>query len=189
MTRPTLRMLLSRCEEYGDCMLWTGAGRDRTPRVHVDGRTLSLRRYVYAMHRGVAVESLPAGLMCVPKCGDPACIAPEHLVMRTKQRHQRELAKLGIYSAPEANARRAAGARRSGHARMTMELASWVRESRQPAVEVARCLGVSRGTIDAVRQMRAWVATARPARSVFDLGAALGLSVASAVHQEASIAA
>lgn len=170
--RLTLRMIHSRCDELGDCLLWTGATSKGQPRCSHNGKPISLRRLVYAQQREVPVEKIPATLVCVPSCENEACLRPAHLVLRSKKTHQQILAKRGVYSAPDVMAKRAKACREGVNAKLTEELAKWARESGQTAAEAAFGLGVSKQNIHLIRQGRAWTRVRDlPVRSVFELAA------------------
>jgi hypothetical protein len=168
----TLRMMHSRCESYGECLLWRGPTSDGVPRVDYAGKCRSARRVVLSLARDVPLLDIPAKLLCVVTCDNSLCLNPSHIRLLTRKQQAKRLAADGVFSNPVHNAKRMDGRRRAAPA-LTMELADWARESGQRGVDVAHYLGVSQQMVCLIRQGKAWApqSEARPVASVFDLGA------------------
>lgn len=136
----------------------------REPRVWVAGAAIPPARAAWLL----AGKDTPRGGWRVwSVCRGDRCCNPGHLRVGTHAAHGRWLATKGtLRGRPE----RAAINRRikieSGQARLTPELARWIRESPQLGYEVARVLDVSISTVSKVRVGKAWAETA-PAASVF----------------------
>lgn len=70
----TLDDIKARCDEVGDCWIWTGItdGRGRA-NIRIDGKNVSCRRFVRALVDG---KPVPRGLVSASPCGDPLCVSP-----------------------------------------------------------------------------------------------------------------
>lgn len=85
----TARPLYDRIDEklvpVGDCLLWTGRTEGRSyPVIKLDGKRVPIRPVQWVRHRG----PLPASrLVNKPQiemtCGNPACLNPRHMMVRT----------------------------------------------------------------------------------------------------------
>lgn len=162
-----MRMIHSRCRECGECMLWTGSVHDDGyPIAWHDGKHVAVRRLVYKLARGRAVER---GMLCITTCGDRRCLSPEHVIQRTVSVHRKALYDAGAYASPVGKKARIDGKR--AVSKLSLELAEWVRESQQSHTDVAIALGVSRQMIAKVRDGVLWKKEpVRIVSSVFGMG-------------------
>lgn len=162
-----MRMIHSRCRECGECMLWTGSVHDDGyPIAWHDGKHVSVRRLVYKLVRGRAVER---GMLCITTCGDRRCLSPEHVIQRTVSVHRKVLYDAGAYASPVGKKARIDGKR--AVSKLNLELAEWVRESQQSHTETAIALNVSRQMIAKVRSGELWKRDpVRIVSSVFGMG-------------------
>lgn len=154
----TLEALRVRCVCDPDtrCWHWRGAfqrsaGRAAEPRVWLaaENKTTTIMRAAWQLHKG---EPIPAGKTVWRRCRSADCGNPAHLMVGTKAEWGAWVERKGyMRGRPE----RAAINRRikleSGQARLTMELAQWVRESQQTGRAVAQALGVSAQVVSRVR--------------------------------------
>jgi hypothetical protein len=155
-----------RIDESG-CWNWAGAasssaGKTKVPVAWLPeaGRVVSVLRIVWDYY-----NSAPLGKRIAwRKCGNEACVNPQHLMAGTRQQWGQWAKKQGILGNHLHREDRRAQRIKHGHTALTMELAQWVRESDQPGLHLAHAIGVSSTQISRVRLGRTWVA---PANSVF----------------------
>jgi len=92
----TTESLLARTVEVGDCKEWLGYCNNDNPRVYHEGRLHPVRK-VLCWLRG---QNVPSHFFVSNSCGNPKCIAPEHIVMRTPKQHAIIMSKRVNYQHP-----------------------------------------------------------------------------------------
>ena len=146
-----MKVYLARCEECGDCLLWTGPVNS-VGCPHIGSR--SLRRVVWEMREGPLCDSMAV----VNTCGRPACI--EHLALATKAAVLR-----AAMDRPDVRARRAAAARargRAGAAKLDLQRARSIRASGRSQASLADEHGVSQSLVSRIVNNKAWSEAASP---------------------------
>ena len=89
----TLEQILSRCDEEGDCLLWTGATINGYPQARIgDKGGQMLRRYIFTELMG---NELPLGRVVSSTCENRLCCAPQHLFSMTYSKRLRLAYKRG----------------------------------------------------------------------------------------------
>jgi hypothetical protein len=81
-----------RCEEYGDCCLWTGARNPRGPVVSVKNVEYPLRKAVWECTHD---ESAPPGMVVTTTCREHLCLNPDHVILMTRAQLNRRTLKTG----------------------------------------------------------------------------------------------
>lgn len=149
----TLEAIRANCIEEGECWIWQGAmSHGTTPVMRIDGekRLVSVRRHILEV-KGVRV----AGRKAYPSCGNAACVNPEHtLAMTSSQMLTRVAASTGYAKNLARNAKISAGKRR--HSPLTPELVHEIRSSPESGHAIARRLGLSQSTVQAIRVHESW---------------------------------
>jgi hypothetical protein len=143
-----------RCTEEGNCWLWTGATHgtnggvvdQRTPSMHFEGATRSVRRVVYAIKHG----AVPKGKVVSPDCGQRLCVSPHCLKAVTVKESKRRAAARGAYSNPAKNRRGALTKRAASW--ITEELVQTIKAHAGPASRIASETGVSLSHVKAIRR-------------------------------------
>lgn len=131
-------------EPMSGCWLWTasidnwgyglfGIGNKKTTRAH---------RWSYSKYVG----EIPIGLKVCHRCDNPACVNPNHLFLGTDADNAKDRDKKG----------RSAKGFKNGKSKLSMEDLILIRESNLSERKIAKILGFSRGTINAVRSGRTW---------------------------------
>lgn len=131
-------------DERTQCWRWIGS-------VSTDGYGLwsaygqkTAHRASYVMNRG----QIPTGLHVLHKCDEPSCVNPSHLFLGTHQDNMADLRAKG----------RAYGARgelNSGAKISEAEAMQIIRDAR-PATTIAVQYGITRETVDLIRNGRTW---------------------------------
>lgn len=162
MTRAAaLSFLAPRCDEEGSCLIWRRAvNSGGSPVASIDGKSSrSVRRWVWSCVHGED----PGGLLVIPACGHPRCLAPGCLVAVAPGMVNTAIAERGGMRTP---ARRAA-CRRSGRMVSRLKLADVrVIRARRAAGEtlatIARYYGVSISAISRICRGESWHDPANP---------------------------
>lgn len=157
----TLEWVKLRCEDTGDCWLWkqtTAKSGSPTLNWRPDGVksvTYQVRRVVFAL----ANPKIEIGARFVsPSCGNPRCLHPKHLVLRTKA----EVVAL-TWTMPDTRAKRVRGLERARpNAKLGMNNARYVRESTKPLSELSAELNVGPTVLSRVRRGLSWREPANP---------------------------
>lgn len=104
-----LNAIRERCEEEGDCLLWTGAhsrgqGSNRPqPAIWLGGKTMPLRRLAYVAYG----KELIAHMRVSITCGNDSCLCEHHLKRKTHSESLRGHRKSPLTSAKIALAKQA----------------------------------------------------------------------------------
>lgn len=163
----TAEALLARTVEEGDCLLWKGSMASTnipTVCVEADARR-SVRRLLWQMLNG----PIPANKFASCSCGEPRCVAPEHLVLMTKRQIAKRTAKTGVFANHVRVAKIAATKRAASP--ITWDDVARIRSApRGQGLAIAKELGVSQMTVWRIRHHKSWK---QPPSgfSVFSLGA------------------
>lgn len=161
----TMDTVRSRCDEVGDCLIWTGpVNASGYPYCCIDGKRHSLRSFVYFDLLG---KPRRGGLRVATRCGNKLCLSEACLVGRSQA---------DIIAA--ASAKRLAldplFRRRLRAMPPVVKLdegkAEAIRNSDLPGRELALVYGVSMETIRAIRAHETWVPIRLPVNSIFNLG-------------------
>lgn len=133
--------LLKNSKECGDCLLVTaGLNDNKYSVINSNGKRIYGHRLAFKRYKGF----LPK--LVRHSCDTPNCIAEAHLLEGTH--------KLNMEDKVERN-RQARGSR-SGRACLNEEQVRYIRNSELESWRLADRLGVSRGTINAIRARRIW---------------------------------
>lgn len=159
---PCLDAIFARCEDYGECRLWTGSlnGSSKHPKIYIEGHYRAARRVVYELARG----PVPAGRCVSLSCRESLCLEPKHMLTRSPREVQLRAQRMDASRVSIMTA--AARTRRSN--KLSMELAREIRSSGEPAIKAAKRLGVNKSLIWRIRRNEAWSEVTRGA-SVFSM--------------------
>lgn len=150
-----LNRIKGRSIEDGDCWLWQGGatGRSKTPMMRkvVGGPGEAVRRIIARDVQGKAID----GLLATTRCGNPACVAPEHVVLASKSALGRlNVARTGYTSNPARNAK-ISRIKRERHAKLDAEQVQAIRAART-STEAAQAHGISVKVASEIRAYRTW---------------------------------
>jgi hypothetical protein len=150
------------CDPDTGCWRWRGAFSKRherglaEPRVWLADRNVgtTLGRAAWELAKGAP---LPKGKTVWRRCLSEDCGNPKHLMMGTKKQWGAWVASRGyLRGRPERSLINRNIKIQSGQTRLTLELATWVRESSQTGVAVAHALGESTQVVSRIRTGKAW---------------------------------
>lgn len=129
------------------CWLWDAA-KDASGYGHFGiaaAKCQKAHRWAYEMWIG----PIPPAMQVCHACDTPSCVNPDHLFLGTAQDNMDDRGAKGRTARGVAN----------GKAKITPEIAAYIRRSPLSERAVARELGVHRGTVNAVRSGRTWAET------------------------------
>lgn len=146
----TLGWIYARCVEDGDCLLWQGAlARGGVPQMQYGGKVRPVRRVV-AQLLGKKLD----GLLATTTCGNPLCLAKEHLWMATRQQLQQYTADRTGYGRSLTRRARISRAKRA-QAKLSLDQVEAIRLA-PSAAEAARAHGIARSTAISIRAHKMW---------------------------------
>ena len=146
-----LQKILLRCDEYGDCMLWTGPIGNGSPQVFIDGKYKQARRLVFELEKGFAP---PQGLSPVMTCRNAACLTHNHMRLMTVAQIAQLASSEGKFRSPQRRAAITKGVRRVAK-KLDLDKANAIREA-PSAAEAARMFGVHKSMASRIRRGEAW---------------------------------
>lgn len=152
----TLETLPRYCNDCGDCMLWAlGRNSSGWPQARLDGKPWLVGRYIVIQLLGREVGSRQA---VTTRCGDRNCVAPEHLVVRSRSAIMRTAYATGRRMTAAEYAARLARCQSEGRAKLDWGLVEQIRARPQAEThaEIARAFGVHEKTVANVRTFRSW---------------------------------
>jgi hypothetical protein len=163
ITRENLHMF---CHDCGDCLLWKlGVNSQGQPCARIDGKRVTVRRYVYEHVYGRQVRATD----CIAtRCGNSRCLAKNHLLRRTRSQLIKQQYLDGMRNTPGEYLRRLHGAMRTGPAKINMEIARQIRAERGTQTAIAAKYGISRPAVSQIRRGRTWRETTANA-SIFTM--------------------
>lgn len=165
----TMDTVRSNCTEDGDCLLWKGCiDVNGQPRASISGKATYVRAYVYKTLCG---KVLNGGRRLSTSCGNPACLAEEHIVAMTPKAISQRWMKQYLQQ-PINRQRFVDAAHRSGNTKLNAELAEQIRQSSEPDEVVASRYGVDRSSIGKIRRGKSYAAP-KVATSVFNFAGTL----------------
>ncbi len=158
-----LKSILDRCDEVGDCLVWTGRMNNKTPCVYTPDGYRQVRRLVYEEMGGVCIRSDRFPQM---RCRELRCVKYEHIKLMTRSEIGKEGAKRGAYSSPQRRSAISAAMRKL--AKIDQATARCIRTSTATHKAISAQYGISRSTVGRIRRNQTWREAARGA-SIFHL--------------------
>ncbi len=149
---PLQKHVKSKCEESGQCWDWNGAVQThgQTPTMRHNGVVGSVRRFL-AMDLGKSVE----GKVVTQKCGNPMCVAPDHIAVMPRGELQRRISKTMNYKINTVRMKKISDKSRET-SKLNEELVEQIRQSNQTQRIIAKAYGVTQATISCIKTGRTW---------------------------------
>jgi hypothetical protein len=170
------RTILSRCQECGECMEWSGAYQAAVPIASVPRECMpgsmmrptkaviyvSVRRALLALKLGRDVGSR----VLTTSCGNPRCVNPSHLRAHTRSEHAARMSGLARNVDAERN-RKIAEAKRAS-SKLTIEKVREIRATTETCKSTALRYGVNPALISRIRRGQCWPDYASPFGAMVD---------------------
>jgi len=129
----TLDWLYERVKEQDGCLLWVGSvSKSNQPKVQIGGKSMYMRRVMWQWKFKMEV---PNKRRISPKCGNPTCVNPDHLVAMPINQINKGKPHSLMRRAAVAEAQRA-------RSRFTDEVIAQVRESNDSLKSIADQAGM-----------------------------------------------
>jgi hypothetical protein len=147
-----LRQIYSRCQEDGDCLLWTQATSSHgTPYAQHNGSVTNVRRLTWTLQHDMPIRHKQ---QITSLCGNARCLSPDHLRARTVSEVHQAMADMGRYKSSVSSAKKAL-ARRNG-SRWTMDTARDIRADERTLEAIAKHYGMSKANCWSIKAGRTW---------------------------------
>lgn len=146
----TMEFIRAKSHEDGDCLIWDGAtGASKiggVPYININRKLSPVRRWIAENVLEIEIK----GLIASTKCGNPLCVEPSHVAMKTRKELMTDAAKRTQYHKnPARNYKLALAARaRSPHSPETIER---IREMDGSIRSICRELGVGFDVVQRVK--------------------------------------
>lgn len=136
----------------GECWEWEGAVQSSapTPMMRWGEKTMPVRR-VIAMQQGLDVHQR----VVTCSCRNDLCVSPDHVVVMTRRKLQKIIAKERNYQSNPLRMKRVSDKARV-HAKLTLELAAEIREADGPQREIAARYGITQATVSSIKRGKTW---------------------------------
>lgn len=140
--------LLSKTIDDGGCLVWQHATVNSHPAVTIKGKSLLVRRVIWAELKG----PLRTGEIIRSTCGTPGCINAEHLIKTTHAALARENGQRGLMGGLVRSASIAKAKRASSQAKLSESDVRALRNSTEHVPTLAARLGISESHAYRVRR-------------------------------------
>lgn len=90
----TIKSLLARATEVGDCYEWNDYLRNNTPAVWHEGRVMAVRRVMWE----ILGKTVPVKHFLTTRCGNYKCVNPDHIIAQHPKMHAKKMAQAVDYS-------------------------------------------------------------------------------------------
>lgn len=149
----TLQSLYALTTEEGDCRLWKKYLGNGVPMVYHDGKVIQVRKLILMLKRVEVTARYVA-----PKCDNPLCVKPSHIVQRTSQEQHAHMARL-VSKAPSNHSRiiKITKTRREQVGKLNQAQAMEIRMSEESGPVLADRYGVTRTLINRIKRGESWV--------------------------------
>lgn len=157
MSRPvtthTVASLHARCDDEGDCWLWTGYMGNGSPYVSHNGKMVAVRKLMLEL---AGKKTRQTARYFATRCGNPECIRPDHIVARTEAEHMTAIAGRVRHRHPvRVSKLQMAGRSRAG-CKLNEAKAQAIRDDPRSCREIALELGVSKALVAKVKRNECW---------------------------------
>jgi hypothetical protein len=144
----SVKSLLSRCIEEGDCQIWQGAtdGYGRAQTRH-DGRIWYVRRLMFELTAGRPIKP---GLVMACKCGNPRCVSMICAVETTNKGRARLAVARDAYR--NADKIRRMTVTRRANSKFSDELVEQIRNMDESCAKISKAVGMSLSHVKAIRR-------------------------------------
>ena len=141
---------MARTVEEGDCALWQGYIGNTVPQVSHAGKVVPVRRLMLEMQG----RELRPGEYAVPRCKNPECVHPDHILVRNPAQHSK--AMLAVPRNEQLKAARLAEYKRKHAAKITIEIAREIRASAEAGHVLGARFGIDKSQVARIRKGTSW---------------------------------
>jgi HNH endonuclease len=149
---PLQKEVKNRCIINGECWEWTGAIQPHgsTPTMRWDHRVGGVRRFL-----AIDLEMDVTKKVVTHKCGNPACVNPDHIMVAKRRKLQQRIAKERNYQTNPLRMKRIADKARE-NSKLNLEIVNQIRLASKTQRQIAAEFGITQGTVSAIRSGRTW---------------------------------
>jgi hypothetical protein len=151
------KALRERTTEEGDCLMWTGVYANETPIVYIPLAEHGGKKRKYITVRKAMLQAqkrLKRGQYGGVSCGNPQCVAPDHVKPMTASQLGYRNAERGMMRDPMRNAKIARA--KQQHSTLTWDDIDAIRASEGPQQRLAERYGVSKSLISLIKRRLRW---------------------------------
>lgn len=149
----TKESIRARCEIENHCWIWQGYTANRSPYVSHEGKMQAVRRLMYEWS---GKTLLPRFKYFAPKCGNPLCVNPSHVIVRTQAMQSSVMAKSVQHNAKARIMKLQKHARGRANVKLDEEKARAICNDDRPCMAISLDYGVSKSLIAKVKSGKAW---------------------------------
>lgn len=146
----TIETMLARTTEEGECRLWNGYIGNGVPQVSHKGKVVAVRRLMLDLQG----RELKPGEHAVPRCKNPECVHPDHILVRNASQHSK--AMLAVPRNEPLRAARCAEHKRKNGAKINMEIAREIRASDEAGHVLGARFGIDKSMVARIRNGDSW---------------------------------
>lgn len=140
----------SKCEEVGDCLVWTGClNQGKYPQIKVGPAARSVRHILWEHKNG----PIPANRLLSQTCTTPGCVC--HVEPQTRSKVNKRAGERGAFSTPQRGAKIAAH-KRAAEGKITLEQAMDIRYGGGLLKDKAAQYGICPSNAAAIRRGERW---------------------------------
>lgn len=149
----TKESIKARCELHDNCWIWQGYAANKSPYVSHEGKMQSVRRLMYIWSGKML---LPRYKYFAAKCGNPLCVCPAHVIVRTQKMQSSIMAKSVKHNAKARIIKLQNHARARANVKLDEEKARAIFNDERPCMAISIDYGVSKSLIAKVKSGKAW---------------------------------
>lgn len=147
----TIEMIHARSIEDGDCWVWRGGCGHGTPHMSENAKSVPVRRWIAQHHLGKQIK----GAFATNSCGNPLCVAPDHVLVVTRARLQKLVSdRIKYQKNPMRNAK--ISAKKRAQSKFSPDFVEQIRVAEGSQRAVAKRFGVSQDFVNKLRNGKVW---------------------------------
>jgi len=149
---PLQKSVRNRCIESEGCWVWVGAFQPcgTTPTMRLNGRVAGVRRFL-----AIDMERDVRDKVVTHKCGNPACVNPEHLAVITRSKLQKRIAGERSYKTNPLRQKKIADKARE-NSKLNLAIVEQIRAADGSQRKIAAEYGITQATVSCIKSGRTW---------------------------------
>jgi len=153
ITTHTVASLHERCDDEGDCWLWTGYMANGSPYVSHSGKMVAVRKLMLDL---VGKKVRQTARYFATRCGNADCIHPDCIVARTDAEHMAAMVSHVRHQHPVRVSKLQAAARARPACKLTEAKAQAIRTDARTCSAIATDMGISKALVAKVKRNECW---------------------------------